>query len=174
MLATAGVTVGHVLGYAIAHRDSAAREVALGGHGYLPGVAALVVPVGLVAALWWAVCTARALGLAGRIDPRRLAAAQVGLFAVQEVGERVVVGEGLDAVLSEPGVWMGFVAQVAVAHVVVAALEWVRRAVREMILGRRPRVRLGLRPRLLLAPDRAPATVPATVSVGLRAPPVGR
>ncbi len=170
MLATAGVAVGHIAGYALAHPDGAAREAALGGHTYLPAAAATVIPVGVLAALWWAVRTARSLGLAGCIDWRRLASAQLAVFAVQEVGERLVGGEGLDAVVTERGVWLGLVAQVAVAFLTTRGIDLVRRAVR-LVTGSRP-VTTQL-PRLLL-PTRStssPALVPATVAVGLRAPP---
>ena len=87
MLATAGVAVGHMVGYVIAHPAGNGRAAALGGgHGYLPITATFVVPVGVVAALWWAVRTARDLGIVGTLDWRHLAAAQVALFTLQEVG----------------------------------------------------------------------------------------
>ncbi|WP_436792719.1 hypothetical protein [Actinospongicola halichondriae] len=170
MLATAGVAVGHIAGYALAHPDVAAREAALGGHAYLPAAAATAIPVGVLAALWWAVRTARTLGLAGSLDWRRLAAAQVAVFAVQEVGERLVGGEGLSAVLDEPGVWLGLVAQVAVAFLTIRGIDLVRRAVRLVIAGRPVTTQL---PRLasVVHPVIAPRPVTATVAVGLRAPP---
>lgn len=171
MLATAGVAVGHVLGYAVAHPDTAAREAALGGHAYLPTAAALVVPVGVVVALVYAVRTARALGLQGEISARRLAAAQVGLFLCQELGERAVGGEGLHAVLNERGVWFGLVAQVLVAHLATHGIDLVRRAVRLVVAGR-PVTTVALRPAVVFAPTSTPTAVPATVAVGLRAPPV--
>lgn len=170
MLATAGVAVGHIAGYAIAHPDGAAREVALGGHAYLPAAAATVIPVGVVAALWWAVRTARALGLAGQIDWRRLAAAQVGVFVAQEIGERFVNGEGLDAVVSERGVWLGLVAQVVVAFLATRGIDVVRRAVRAVVEGRPVTTNLP-RPQILVPTVLAPTVAPATVAVGLRGPP---
>ena len=173
MLATAGVAVGHIVGYAVAHPDGAAREVALGGHAYLPAAASVVIPLGIAGALWWAVTTARALGLAGVVDLRRLAAAQLALFAVQEVGERVVGGEAAASVLGERGVWFGLLAQVLVAHLSVRAIEWTRRVVRAVVTGTRPSTSLSLEPRLRSFPVAVPATRSATVSVGLRAPPVG-
>lgn len=170
MLATAGVAVGHIAGYALAHPDGAAREVALGGHAYLPTAAATVIPLGVVAALWWSIKTARSLGLAGQIDWRRLAAAQVAVFIVQEIGERFVGGEGLDAVVSERGVWFGLVAQVVVAVLAVRGIDLVRRAVR-LVVGGRP-VTTGLPPLIgYLHHISAPVLAPATVAVGLRAPP---
>lgn len=171
MLAVAGVAVGHIVGYTLAHPDVAAREAALGGHAYLGPVASTLIPVGVVVALWWAVRTARSLGMAGRLDPRRLAAAQVGVFVVQEIGERFVAGEGLAEVVTEPGVWLGLVAQVVVAHAIVRGVDLVRRVVRFAVSGR-PLTSSLLQPRLTI-----PAPVPAvparrTVSVGLRAPPM--
>lgn len=170
MLATAGVAVGHIAGYALAHPDAAAREAALGGHAYLPAAAATVIPVGVVVALWWAVRTARQLGLGGQIDWRRLAAAQVAVFAVQEVGERLVGGEATTAVFVERGVWFGLVAQLVVAFLVVRGIDVVRRAVRFVTAGRP--VTSGLPEitfRVPVVPTSSIAT--ATVAVGLRAPP---
>ncbi len=170
MLATAGVAVGHIVGYATAHPDGAAREAALGGHAYLPAAAATVIPLGVIAALWWSVRTARSLGLAGRIDWRRLAAAQVAVFVFQEVGERVVSGEGLGAVVSEHGVWLGLLAQVVVAFLATRGIDLVRGAVRLVLGGRPVSARLPRRAVLVRAIS-APVLVPATVAVGLRAPP---
>lgn len=170
MLATAGVAVGHIAGYVLAHPDGAAREAALGGHAYLPAAAATIIPVGVAAALWWAVHTARSLGLAGQIDWRRLAVAQVGVFVFQEIGERFVGGEGLDAVVSEPGVWLGLVAQVVVAFLAVRGIDLVRRAVRAVAAGRAVTTNLP-RPSILVPTVFVPAVAPATVAVGLRAPP---
>lgn len=170
MLATAGVAVGHIAGYALAHPDGAAREAALGGHAYLPTAAATVIPIGVVVALWWAVRTARSLGLAGQIDWRRLAAAQAAVFAVQEVGERFVGGEGLGAVVSERGVWFGLIAQVVVAFLAVRGIDLVRRAVRSVVVGRPVTTNLP-KPSILVPTVLVPALAPATVAVGLRAPP---
>lgn len=170
MLATAGVAVGHIVGYAVAHPDAAAREAALGGHAYLPTAAATVIPIGVGAALWWAVKTARSLGLAGSIDWRRLAAAQLGVFAFQEVGERLVGGEAATAVFAERGVWFGLVAQVLVAFVVTRFIDVVRRTVRLVTRGRPVTAQL---PRLSFSTPVAARIVVhvPTVSVGLRAPP---
>jgi len=172
MLAVAGVAVGHILGYAVAHPDTAAREAALGGHAYLPATATVVVPLGVVAALAWAVRTSRQLGVAGTIPFRSLAAAQLAVFAVQEVGERLLAGDGASAVLAERGVWFGLVAQLLVAYVVTRSLHAVRRVVRAVLRGGRVlRSPLPARP-ISLVPARAPRRAPAPVAVGLRAPPV--
>lgn len=172
MLAVAGVAVGHVLGYAAAHPDAATREAALGGHAYLPVAASVVVPVGIVAALVWAVRTSRQLGVASTIPFRHLAAAQVAVFAVQEVAERLVSGDGATAVLSERGVWFGLVAQLLVAAVVTRALHAVRRVVRAVLRGGRVlQTGLSVRP-ISFVPASVPRRAPASVAVGLRAPPV--
>lgn len=171
MLAVAGVAVGHILGYAAAHPGGAAREAALGGHAYLPTVATLVIPLGVVAALAWAIRTSRQLGLAGAISFRTLAATQVAVFAVQEVGERAVVGDPVSAVLTERGVWLGLVAQVGVAYFVTRSIDAVRRVVRLLTRGGRV-VRDDIRPHLSFVPAAAPAQRAVAVAVGLRAPPV--
>lgn len=171
LLVTAGVAVGHVAGYAAAHPEAAAREAALGGHAYLPPLAAAIIPLGVVAALVWAVRTARELGLAGQIRWSHLALAQVAVFAVQEVGERVVVGGAATDALAERGVWFGLVAQLLVAFVITRAIDLVRRTVRFVLAGGRRTVSLprtsGSRTTVL-----PPVLRPATVAVGLRAPPL--
>lgn len=170
MLTVAGVAVGHIAGYAAAHPGAAAREAALGGHAYLPSVAAAVIPLGVVAALAWAVRTSRQLGLAGTISFRTLASAQLAVFAVQEVGERVVVGDPVTGVLTERGVWLGLLAQLAVAYLVTRSIDAVRRVVRMVRATARV---LGdeLRPVLVFVPVAAPRLATAPVAVGLRAPP---
>ncbi len=170
MLTFAGVAVGHIAGYGLAHPDGAAREVALGGHAYFATAASVVVPLGVFAALGWAVATARTLGMRGRIDVRRLIVAQVVVFAVQEIAERAASGAGLHGALVERGVWFGLLAQVAVAVVVVRGIDLVGRVVRFAIAGPRPRathapVSSTFVPRIV-----SHATG-AAVSVGLRAPP---
>lgn len=171
MLAVAGVAVGHIIGYAVAHPYTATREAALGGHEYLPVAASVVVPIGVIAALVWGIQAARAMGMAGQIDPRRLALAQIGVFAVQEVGERAVSGAGAASVLVERGVWFGIVAQVVVAFLITRAVDLVTRAARFVVGGRRATI---IRPALVAAfrPQAVIVTTVAAVSVGLRAPPV--
>jgi hypothetical protein len=170
MLAVSGVAVGHILGYAVAHPDAAAREAALGGHAYLPATASVVIPLGVVAALVWAVRTSRQLGLAGTIPFRTLLAAQVGVFAVQELGERVLAGEPASAVLVERGVWFGLVAQVLVAYLITRSVDAVRRVVHLLTGGGRV-----LRDLVDIPVSSVPVVVrvqrSVAVSVGLRAPP---
>lgn len=171
MLATAGVAVGHIAGYGLAHPDAAAREAALGGHAYLPGVASIVVPLGVTTALVWAIRTARSLGMAGQIDATRLAAAQVAVFTLQELGERAITGDGALSALGERGVWFGLIAQVVVAHLVSRSVDVVRRIVRAVIAGpRRLTAALGQLtvPSIVAA---APASVISTVAIGPRGPP---
>lgn len=171
MLALAGVAVGHIVGYGLAHPETAAREAALGGHAYLPAAASLAIPLGVVAALVWAVRTGRQLGMAGRIPWHSLAAAQLALFAVQEVVERSVSGEALGGLLTERGVWLGLLAQVGVALLVTRSVDAVCRVVGMVRPGAR---RLGdrLRVRAPFVPAALPLVVRVPVAVGLRAPPV--
>lgn len=171
MLAVSGVAVGHILGYAAAHPEAAAREAALGGHAYLPSVAVVLVPLGVVAALGWAVCTSRRMGLAGTIPFRTLAIAQLAVFTVQEVGERAVVGDPVSGVVTERGVWLGVVAQILVAHVVTRSIDAVRRVIHLLTGGDRV-LRDGIRPRVTFVPVVAAPQRTAAVAVGLRAPPV--
>ena len=171
MLAVAGVAVGHIVGYGVAHPDAAGREAALGGHAYLPVVASIVVPIGVLTALVWAVRTAAALHLAGRIDVRHLAVAQVAIFGCQEIAERVISGAGPTSALTERGVWVGIVAQVLVAVIVVRSIDLVRRAVRFVSRGQ-PRTVGAARAERPWFPRPVWRSTVAPVAVGLRAPPM--
>lgn len=171
MLVVGGVAVGHIAGYGIAHPDAAGREAALGGHAYLPVAASVLVPLGVVAALAWAVQAARSMGMSGHIDARRLALAQIGVFAVQEAGERIVSGAGAASALTERGVWVGVVAQVVVAFLVTRAVDLAARAVRFVARGQRPTVALPAAVTPFL-PHMVVRSTAAPVAVGLRAPPV--
>ncbi|MCO8129004.1 hypothetical protein NHL50_17500 [Acidimicrobiia bacterium EGI L10123] len=171
MLAVSGVAVGHIVGYGVAHPQAAAREAALGGHAYLPAAATVAIPLGVVAALAWAIRTSRQLGLAGAIPFRTLALAQLGVFAVQEVGERVAVGDAASGVLTERGVWFGLLAQVAVAYLITRSIDAVRRVVRLLTGGGRV-LRDLVCPPVSIVPVVVRVQRAVAVSVGLRAPPV--
>ncbi len=121
-LAAFGTLVAHVLAYGIvpsqAHVDTGVHV-----HGYIPIATVFVVPFG-IASLF-----VLARGLFGkklrpplRIGLRFLVSAQVGLFAVQEVAERVATGDGLTELLAEPAVAVGVVSQLGVAWVLVAVI----------------------------------------------------
>lgn len=170
MLVVSGVALGHLAGYAVAHPKAASREAALGGHAYLPVTASVLVPLGVATALVWAIRTARAMGMAGEIRCTHLALAQVAVFSLQEVGERVVSGAGAAAALGERGVWFGLVAQVVVAFLITRSVDLVRRVACFVIGGRRP---IGDRPvpRSPFVLRSVLVSTPAAVAVGLRAPP---
>lgn len=175
LLAAAGVAVGHVLGYAAAHPRDVVAHLSLGSHGYLPGAMAIVVPLGIAAGLVHAVRTARLLGVGGAISVRGLAATQLALFGVQEVVERAATGMSPAGVLAslaaEPGVWLGLVAQLLVAWMLVGAVGVTRRIVARAI-GRR---RLAAARASLAPPAPVQPTVrsrPAVGAVGVRGPPL--
>lgn len=170
MLATAGVAVGHIVGYGVAHPGSAAREAALGGHAYLPAAASVLIPLGVASALVWAVRTSRQLGLRGRIRFGHLAAAQVGVFLSQEVLERAASGIPVSDVLTERGVWFGLLAQGLVAWLSTRAVDGVRRAARFVRTGARL-VSGTPRPALTFVPVPVLRSSPVVVAVGSRAPP---
>lgn len=171
MLAVSGVAVGHIVGYAVAHPQAAAREAALGGHAYLPSAAAVAIPLGVAAALAWAIRTSRQLGLAGDIPFRTLALVQLGVFAVQEVGERLAIGDAASGVLTERGVWFGLVAQVVVAYLITRSIDAVRRVV-HLITGGGRLLRDVIRPPVSFVPVIVRVQRAVAIAVGLRAPPV--
>lgn len=172
VLAVAGVAVGHVIGYGLAHPDQAARELALVGHSYFSPVATVVVPAGVVLLLVYAVRTGRDLGMGDDLSAARLAGVQLGLFSVQEIVEAFAAGSGISGFAGERGVWFGLVAQVVVARVVVEAVRFVRCVVRCLQAGAASRgERLALP--LPAAARRPLVPVMAVVAVGPRAPPSG-
>jgi hypothetical protein len=137
LLATAGVVVGHLLGYAIAHPTGSDRAAALAGHEYLGDVGTVVLPLGLLAVMAIAVRTVRRLGDAPTVV--QLASLQIALFGVQEVLERIP-GPGAPVdVLTERGVWFGVLAQVVVAWVALRLVHHTARVVRRLAAGARPR-----------------------------------
>lgn len=170
LLASGGVFVGHILGYAVAHPDSAERALALSGHAYFGPAAAVVVPVAAVALLAVAIRTVRQLGDVPSFS--ELAVAQVGLFLFQELFERVPgVGGPLDA-FAEPGVWAGLIAQVAVAWIAIRLVRATARVVHAVVSGARPVTAAA--PALLVAtvPAVAPCRSVADRLPGRRGPPL--
>ena len=138
LLATAGVVIGHLVGYAVAHPTGSGRAAALAGHEYLSGVGTVLLPLGLVAVVAIAVRTVRRLD-----DPptlTSLASLQVALFLAQEVLERIP-GPGAPVdVLGERGVWIGIVAQVVVAWLALRLVHRTVGVVRRLVAGVRPRL----------------------------------
>ena len=95
---------------------------------------------------------------------------QIALFTLQEVGERLVGGEGLEAVITERALGIGLLMQVVVAFIVVRGLSVVRCVVRGIAQGLEVIDVLG-DALTWVAPATSVATPWATVAVGLRAPP---
>lgn len=121
LLASAGVLVAHVAGYAVP--SGGHGEL---GHGYVLPALALVAPVAVVLAVTAAVAEARRVGLALELSPGRLLGAQVALYAVQEVGERLLHG-GIGSLAGQRGLALGLLAQVPVALLLWALVRLARR-----------------------------------------------
>jgi len=104
---------------------AADRRVALAGHDYF----SLLVQLTLLAALTPLV---RAVMLARKgeqlpVNSMCVAWLQVGAFTALEVVERLAASGTAVGLLHEPAVWVGLVAQVAVARVLCLGLRWVPR-----------------------------------------------
>ncbi len=121
MLALAGVLVGHTAGYGMVH-GAGVR----GGHGYVLPALAVVGPVAVTLAAAAAVAEARRVGLALELSVVRLLGAQVAVYTVQEVGERLLHGD-LGTII-EPGVALGLLAQLPAALVLYCLVRLARRA----------------------------------------------
>lgn len=146
LLASAGVLVGHVIGYAVAHPDDVDRSVALAGHAYMGPVGTILIPLGLLAVLGIAIRTVRRGRATDVPTLRHLATAQVALFLVQEVLERAAGPVAPSTVFTERGVWFGVVAQVLVAWVALRLVRFSVAVVRAVASG--PKVATSAAPSL--------------------------
>ncbi|HUH08522.1 MAG TPA: hypothetical protein VML96_12055 [Egibacteraceae bacterium] len=120
LVVPAGVVLGHLAAYGLAHPHAAARDEALAGHGHFTQLALAAVVLGLVGAGWAAVRDRR--GRPVDLNWRRLAAWQLIGFAGLEVGERVIGGLGAAAAAGEPALWIGLAAQLPSAALVAIAV----------------------------------------------------
>jgi len=172
----AGVVLAHATDYRLAYPDAVDRAHALAasGHGYWPlATSAAVLGAGLAAA------AAVVRGAVGTSRPTRfagLAAFQVTLFALIEVGERLAAGRSpaaLPHMLAERTFLLGVGVQLAVAAVVFAAAALLQRLGRRVVTSLRSASR---RPARSDRPCWRPvSTLLATgyrTAGGARAPPV--
>lgn len=119
----AGVVAAHGLSYLLAHPGHAERAEALAGHSHLTPLTWVSLVLAFVV-LGWAFAADRR-GTRLRVAWRRLAVCEVLAFVGLEVGERLALGDGLQAVAAEPAVWLGGVCAVATARVLAALVRWV-------------------------------------------------
>jgi hypothetical protein len=109
-LIPAGTLVGHAAAYGLAGPHAHAH--AEPGHGYLAAVAALAVPLAVVALVWHA-CQGATRGRRPSLRP--LLVAQPMVFLGQESLEQLLSGHGMAALAQSPAVRVGVVAQAVVA-----------------------------------------------------------
>lgn len=136
LLAFAGVLLGHMAGYSAADPGRAVEELGLGGHEYIGPLAVVAVPVGMVSLLAMAVRSVRRNGR-GLPTVRDLVVAQVGLFVVQELVERIPGAASPLSAVGERAVWFGLIAQVLIAWCVARLVHWTARVVRQVAPGTR-------------------------------------
>lgn len=111
LLAPAGVVAAHALAYSAAHGWEHERQAMLTGHGPLAMLAAVALPL-LLVALVVVVVT----GPVGRRPGlRQQAATHLVVFAAVEYTERVAGVTSLTSLVHDPSVWIGAAAQVATA-----------------------------------------------------------
>ena len=173
----AGVVAAHAIDYRIAYPDAVDRAHALAasGHGYWPlATSAAILGAGLAAA---GAVVRGATGSRRRARGTELAAFQVTLFALIEVGERVAAGRSpaaLPHMLTERTFLLGVGVQLVLAAIVAAALALFHRFGQQVAcsLGRVARRRIRpARARLLRSPS--PLLAPGfRSSGGARAPPL--
>lgn len=175
-VALAGVVAGHAATYLVMTAGSPAELLAASGHGYLDAAGRLSVAAGLFGVLL--LCARRLRG-----DPSidglgivplalRLAAIQVGVFLVQEVGERWASGAPVAGVLGLLPIGIAF--QIAIAALGAVLLRSVLRAVERLSRGLAAR-RIGRAedrvPAPALAPEAPRTAAGAFTSWTLRGPP---
>ncbi len=98
-----------------------------GMHSYLPFVAAVALPGAIAALVWLATCRrGRTVQLP---SPRALVFTQVGVFAVQEVVERLAAHVSLSELVHHPAVRLGLVLQVLTAAALLLAIRGLRRTI---------------------------------------------
>ena len=152
VVAAFGTVVAHVLGYQLG--GSAAGAM----HAYLGTLWWWLAPAGLLAAGVLAVRVARRAELTA-VGWSELAALQVGLFAVQEVAERLVDGVPLHD-LASPTVLAALLAQLLVAAALVQLIAAAGRTLAEWL---EPPVRPRRGRSVVLRPSQVPALVPARI-----------
>jgi hypothetical protein len=108
-----GFVAGHAAGYGFAHHDHADHAAAMAGHGYFSSLTTVAVPL-LLLSLGCAVWNGRRgerfdLGIAP------MAAQLVTVFGAIELVEHLADGVPMDHILADPALWIGVVAQIAVA-----------------------------------------------------------
>ncbi|MDP8977242.1 MAG: hypothetical protein M3N17_01405 [Actinomycetota bacterium] len=122
-LAPAGVVAAHGLSYLLAHPDHPERGEGLAGHSHLTPLTWVSLALA-VAVLGWVLAADRR-GTRLQVAWRRLAVYELVAFVGLEVGERLALGEGLQAVAAEPAVWLGGVCAVPTARALTALVRWV-------------------------------------------------
>lgn len=134
-VALASVLAGHAVTYAVVTLGSPAELLAVSGHGYLDAAVRIGFAGFLITVL---------LAFAGRLrsaldGPCRcgvgaadlfpaLARLQIGVFSVQEIGERWVAGAPVSGVLQHGLLAIGLVSQLGLATLGARFLRWVLRA----------------------------------------------
>jgi hypothetical protein len=124
LLAPTGTLAAHSLAYgplAGGHHDDGAM------HAYLPVVAVVAVPAAIVAVLW---ATTHRRGRVVQLPSvRSLVAAQLGVFAVQEVFERLASRVSLSELLDHPAVRWGLALQAVTGAAALLATRLLRRTI---------------------------------------------
>lgn len=108
ILVLAGVVAGHQMAHAFAHDHANA-----GAHGYLTVAGAVLLPAALVVLLdlaWREAATGARI-----VRIRDLLVAQAAIFFAQELSEAAMVGVAPFAAVTDPILWLGIAAQVAMA-----------------------------------------------------------
>lgn len=163
-----GFVTGHLVGFGLGHRDVGDGAAVEAGHEYLGSltrVSLLLLVASLLVSLW--------SGARNRpIRPRYATAAGqlVGVFAVIEVIEHLALGWSLTHILTEPALWLGLLAQLVVAALVVAALRLFARIGTLIAVGvSEPPTRSAEAPAMRVLPLVAPV---ALTPITRRGPPV--
>ncbi len=168
-LASAGVLVGHVLGYGAAELLGAASGV---GHGHLDLLLDVAVPLATAALALAALADPRRDGGTSAVSYRRLVAVQTALYLALEFAEHLGAGHGLSTLATAPVV-AGLLAQFVVAIAIHAVVRGARGLVHRITEG----LRAVTRTPVVLAPAVRSAVLHGRTDahlLGARAPPRSR
>lgn len=165
-LASAGVLVGHVLGYGVADLFGTVVGVE---HGHLDVMLDVTLPLATAAFVLAVLADPRRGGWKGSVSTARFALTQSVLYLAMESAEYVADGQVLAALLAPPVV-AGFVAQLIIAVAIRAVVGGAQRLVRRITEPLRAVTHLG---REALSPYRLAVLHGRTDAhlLGARAPP---
>ncbi|HZD23653.1 MAG TPA: hypothetical protein VE569_09680 [Acidimicrobiia bacterium] len=162
-IATCGTLIGHAIAYSLPHEDALGSEAA---HAYLHLAYVVAIPAALIAALTLIRRDGR-----GRPNLGELVIWQLVLFLFQESVERGVLGLSPISLIREPVLWWGLTAEVVIAVVASASIDFSVEVIRRRRGLRGPELDIGPAT-IMFVPALAPFSGTPHLAAKPRAPPL--